>query len=122
MDLVYKLKFIERLESTKEEKSKGFYHSLASNLYFTVFTYMQAFIGEPPQGKWRHGSIAKPFSKICYEKGIYNKQTLKEFTSNYEELYTFRVYADYKRYIFTEKDKNEIERLYKFFTEVFRYE
>lgn len=122
MDPVYKIKFIERLEAAKEERNKGLYHSLASNLYFTVFNYMQAFIGEAPQGKWKHGAITKPFSRVCYEKGIYNSQTLRDFISNYEELYRFRVYADYKKYVFTNKDKEEIDRLYKFFTEVFRYE
>ncbi len=122
MDPVYKFKFIERLGAAKIEREKRLYHSLASTLYFTVFTYMQAFIGEPPQGKWKHGAITKPFSKVCYEKGIYNRQTLREFISNYEELYTFRVYTDYKRHIFSERQKNEVERLYKFFTEVFRYE
>ena len=121
MDEVYRIKFMERLEGIKEEKKRGLYHSLASSLYFTVFTYMQAYIGEAPQGKWKHGAITKPFSKVCYEKGLYNSETLKKFVANYEKLYTFRLYADYKRHIFTDKEKEELDSLYKFFLEVFRY-
>jgi uncharacterized protein (UPF0332 family) len=122
MDKIYKSKFLERLKVDNIEKEKGLYHSLASSLYFAVFTYMQAFIREAPQGKWKHGAIAKPFSKTCYEKGIYNSKTLKEFIAKYEELYKFRVYADYKRHIFTEEEKKEINKIYQFFLEVFRYE
>ena len=122
MDEIYKSKFLERLKATRLEKEKGLYHPLVSNLYFTVFNYMQAFIGEAPQGKWKHGAITKPFSRICYKKGIYNSDVLRAFISNYEELYKFRVYADYKRYIFTKEEKSEINRIYKFFIEVFRYE
>ncbi|WP_456392974.1 hypothetical protein [Persephonella sp.] len=84
MDEVYKYKFLERLEAAKIEREKAFYHSSVSNLYFAVFNYMQGIIGEPPQGRWKHGSITKPFAKVCYEKGIYNTTTLREFINRYE--------------------------------------
>ncbi len=84
LDEVYKYKFLERLEAAKIEREKAFYHSSVSNLYFAVFNYMQGIIGEPPQGRWKHGSITKPFAKVCYEKGIYNTTTLREFINRYE--------------------------------------
>ncbi|GAB6071766.1 hypothetical protein JCM14244_01430 [Venenivibrio stagnispumantis] len=120
MKEIYRKKSLERLEIAIISKEKGLYNALVSNLYFSVFNYMQSILGKAPQGKWKHISLAKAFSKKCYEKEILNPQILKEFVDKYEQLYEFRVLSDYKAYIFTNEDKLKIDYIYEFFKEVIK--
>ncbi len=120
MKEVYRKKSLERLEIAIVSKEKGLYNALVSNLYFSVFNYMQSILGEAPQGKWKHIGLAKAFSKKCYEKGILKPEILKEFVDKYEQLYDFRVFSDYKAYIFTNEDRLKINNIYEFFKEVIK--
>jgi len=118
MDRIYKKKALERLEIANISKEKGLYNAMVSNLYFSVFNYMQSILEDAPQGKWKHIGLAKVFSKKCYEYGILPPPILKEFIDKYEQLYDFRVLSDYKAYIFSNEDKLKIDDIYKFFKEV----
>ena len=117
---IYRKKSLERLEIAIISKEKGLYNALVSNLYFSVFNYMQSILEEAPQGKWKHIGLAKLFSKKCYEKEILNPEILKEFVDKYEQLYDFRVLSDYKAYIFSNEDRLKIDSIYEFFKEVIK--
>jgi len=114
---IYRKKSLERLEIAIISKEKGLYNALVSNLYFSVFNYMQSILEEAPQGKWKHIGLAKLFSKKCYKKEILNPEILKEFVDKYEQLYDFRVLSDYKAYIFSNEDRLKIDSIYEFFKE-----
>ena len=118
MDSIYKAKALERLKIASISKEKELYNALASNLYFAVFNYMQSILEEAPKGKWKHLSVAKIFSKKCYEQKIFNPEFLEEFVDKYEQLYEFRVLSDYKAYIFTNEDTLKLDKIYDFFKEV----
>ncbi len=118
MSNIYKKKSLKRLKIAKISEEKQLFYSLASNLYFAVFNYMQSIVGQPPKDKWKHISIAKIFSKKCYEAKILRTDILKKFIDSYEQLYELRVLSDYKSYIFNEEEKLKLKEFYNFFKEV----
>ena len=65
IDNVHKAKSLERLEISNISKEKELYNALASNLYFSVFNYMQSILKEPPGGKCKHLGISSYFSGYC---------------------------------------------------------
>ncbi len=120
MNKIYKQKSLERLYLSELAKEKSFFYSLASNLYFSVFNYMQSILEEPPEGKWKHLGIASYFSRYCIENGLYSKEELKKFSKNYRELYELRRKADYLNIEFDHEDKNKLLKIFQYFDEVIK--
>ncbi|WP_297454393.1 hypothetical protein [Persephonella sp.] len=120
MENIYQQKSLERLYIAKLSDKEGLLYSLASNLYFSVFNYMQSILKEPPHGKWKHLGIVSYFSRYCMENDIYSKKELKIFSKNYRELYELRRKADYLNMEFDKEDKLKINELFSYFEEVIK--
>ena len=118
MDNIYKEKALERLEIANWQVKTENMPTLGSTLYFALFNFMQSVLGEPPEGKWKHGGILNLFSKKCYKENLLDKQTLKKLSSAYEDLYIYRLKSDYKRDTLTEKEKIELLALKDLLNEV----
>ena len=115
-DDVYKAKSLERLEISNISKEKELYNALASNLYFSVFNYMQSILKEPPEGKWKHLGISSYFSRYCIENNLYSKKELKIFSKYYKKLYELRRKADYIDYY----DIAKLMDIFEYFKEVIK--
>ena len=120
IDNVYKAKSLERLEISDISKEKELYNALASNLYFSVFNYMQSILKEPPEGKWKHLGIGSYFSRYCIENSLYPKKELKIFSKYYKELYELRRKADYINIKLDYEDVAKLLNIFEYFKEVIK--
>lgn len=120
MNDVYKAKALERLSIAKWQIKNNKINTLGSTLYFALFNYMQSILGEAPEGKWKHIGILKPFLKVCNTKNCYDRLTLKKLSDAYNDLYYYRVKADYANEELTEKEKRELISLFEFLKEVIK--
>ena len=92
---LYKHKAKERLNTAKWCLSRGYLSSCASNLYFAYFNYFQHVIGTPPKGKWEHIGIAKAFIFVAFRTLNFQPSKLRRIKQAYEDLYKYRLIADY---------------------------
>lgn len=120
MKAVAKEKALERLEIANWQIEVGKINTLGSTLYFALFNYMQYILGEAPEGKWKHIGILKSFLKVCLEKNCLDRLTLRKISEIYEDLYLYRVKADYLDEEFTEKEKRELISIYEVIKEVIK--
>ncbi|ACN98930.1 hypothetical protein SULAZ_1169 [Sulfurihydrogenibium azorense Az-Fu1] len=118
MKTVAKEKALERLEIAHWQIEAGKINTLGSTLYFALFNYMQSILGEAPEGRWKHIGILKFFLKICTEKNYLDKLTLRKISKIYEDLYQYRLKADYLDEDLTEKEKRELIFIYEVVKEV----
>ena len=120
MSNIYKKKSLERLEIAKISEEKQLFYSLASNLYFAVFNYMQSILIEPPDGKWKHLGILSHFSRYCIENRLFSQSELKTFSYNYKELYELRRKSDYLNLKFDEEDKVKLAESFMYFENILK--
>lgn len=120
MGNIYLKKSIERLNLADYQIKTNKFLTLGSTLYFALFNFMQFIIGEPPEGKWKHGGILSNFSKKCYEERLLDKNTLKKLSRAYEDLYIYRLKSDYKNTKLMGIEKLELISLKNFVEEVIK--
>jgi len=92
---IYKAKALERLETAEWCISQGYLSSCASNLYFGYFNYFQYVLEEAPRGRWRHIGIAKAFVHKALRETVLSVDEVKRIKGAYDDLYGYRVRADY---------------------------
>ncbi len=120
MNTIYKEKALERISIANWQVENNKIKTLGSTLYFALFNYMQYILGEAPEGKWKHIGILKPFLKACITKNCFDRLTLRKLSNAYEDLYQYRVKADYSNEEFTEKEKRELISLFELLKEVIK--
>jgi len=91
----YREKAIERLKTAEWCLSQGLLSSCASNLYFAYFNYFQYILEEAPHGRWRHIGIVKAFVRKAVSDMILSVEKVKRVKEAYDDLYAYRVRADY---------------------------
>ena len=64
----------ERLSLAEYAFSQGLYNTMASELYFALFTLMRAVLTEIEAKRWKHTGIFSEFSRMCIDKKILDKR------------------------------------------------
>lgn len=109
----------ERLEASKLCFHKGLFNSSISELYFALFTLLRAYLGEPPEGRWKHIKISRVFAKTAMEKGRFAPDFLREVIELSDALYEFRRRIDYINSI-RELEREEVMNYLSKVEEVFK--
>jgi uncharacterized protein (UPF0332 family) len=93
---LFNLKAKERLKVAEYCYEKGYYYACASNLYFSIFNFMYAVLGEPEEDKgWRHLGIARAFGTYCNTNDFFDVRKVRYIRNVYEKLYKLRRSSDY---------------------------
>lgn len=93
---LFDLKAKERLEVAEYSYDNGYYYACASNLYFSIFNFMYAVLGEPEEDKgWRHLGIARAFGTFCNINRFFDVRKVRNIRNVYEKLYKLRRSSDY---------------------------
>ena len=71
------------------------YRDAVSRAYYAAFSAMQAFVGEPPRGRWEHPGLRGAFVTKLAERGL-PIDTCRELRKRLRYLLDVREVADYR--------------------------
>lgn len=86
------------LEAAGILRDAGLYSDSVSRCYYALFLGMWAFVGDPPEGRWRHDGLRKVFLKELKEKveqEALKLYSLREIDEEMRIIYSLRRRADY---------------------------
>lgn len=111
-------KALHRLQTAEWNYLKKDYYSLVSNLYFAVFQFMHAMLGEPTDTKWKHIGINQAFNRYMYENSFLPMETRSFIHESYTKLYDYRKRSDYESNRFDDTDIEDIIRLFNAYKKI----
>lgn len=85
----------EHLQAPELLYRHRYYRDAVSQAYYAVFTAMQAFIGDPPRGRWKHPALAGVFIRTLTERGL-PIETCRQLRRRLRYLLDAREDADYR--------------------------
>ncbi len=86
----------EHLQAAELLYRHQYYRDAVSRAYYAVFTAMQAFVGDPPRGRWNHPALRGIFIRTLADRGV-PIETCRQLRRRLRYLLDAREDADYRK-------------------------